>query len=162
EKVYSDEQDVVLFWKTHMLYYVKTDRLFRDLMVEEDGLRFFFDCTHLQHKKNNEKRALVFAFDSIEEDGTVRLNVTYSERGRVTKTDTILKELKKAGRQEIKEAALLRALRVFERQSEVDFFINKDARNFLCEQFDLWMYQYLFKDGTAWNHGRIRQLQALK
>jgi len=29
EKVYTDERDVVLFWKTHMLYYVKTDRLFK-------------------------------------------------------------------------------------------------------------------------------------
>ena len=28
EKVYTDDRDVVLFWKTHMLYYVKTDRLF--------------------------------------------------------------------------------------------------------------------------------------
>jgi adenine specific DNA methylase Mod len=161
EKVYTDEQDVVLFWKTHMLYYVKSDRLFRDLKVEEDGQKFFFDCTHLQHKKNNEKRALVFSFDKVEKDGTVRLDVTYSERGRVTKTDDILKALKKA-KAPLKEATLLRALKVFERQSEIDYFINKDARSFLREQFDLWMYQYLFKDGTAWNHGRIRQLQALK
>ncbi len=29
EKVYTDDKDVMLFWKTHMLYYVKTDRLFR-------------------------------------------------------------------------------------------------------------------------------------
>jgi putative DNA methylase len=28
EKVYTDDRDVVLFWKTHMLYYVKTDRRF--------------------------------------------------------------------------------------------------------------------------------------
>ena len=41
EKVYTDDRDVVLFWKTHMLYYVKTDRLFNNsdnphcLTVEE-------------------------------------------------------------------------------------------------------------------------------
>ena len=29
EKVYTDDKDVILFWKTHMLYYVKTDRLFK-------------------------------------------------------------------------------------------------------------------------------------
>ena len=45
ERVYTDEQDVVLFWKTHMLYYVKTDRLFRDLKVEIGDHTFFFDCT---------------------------------------------------------------------------------------------------------------------
>src|ERR1022692_851404 len=58
ERVYTDEQDVVLFWKTHMLYYVKTDRLFRDLKVELDGHTFFFDCTALEQKKSNEKREL--------------------------------------------------------------------------------------------------------
>ena len=34
EKVYTDDKDVILFWKTHMLYYVKTDRLFKNLEVE--------------------------------------------------------------------------------------------------------------------------------
>jgi len=161
EKVYSDENDVVLFWKTHMLYYVKTDRLFRDLKVDLDGHIFFFDCTALQHKKNNEKRQLVFHFEKVERDGSVRMGVTYSEKGRITKTDDLLKALKKAGHL-VSEAILLKALRVFEKQSEVDFFINKDARAFLREQFDLWMYQYLFKDGTAWGAVRIQQLQALK
>jgi hypothetical protein len=36
EKVYTDEKDVILFWKTQMLYYVKTDRIFRSLPVEFD------------------------------------------------------------------------------------------------------------------------------
>lgn len=161
EKVYTDEQDVVLFWKTHMLYYVKTDRLFRDLKVELDGQTFFFDCTALEHKKNNEKRQLVFDFQKVERDGTIRMGVIYSERGRITKTEDILKALKKA-EHPVKEALLEKAMAVFERQSEVDYFINKDARGFLREQFDLWMYQYLFKDGTDWTPARIKQLQALK
>ena len=97
EKVYTDEQDVVLFWKTHMLYYVKTDRIFRDLKVDMEGRTFFFDCADLRHKKANEKRELVFALDKVEQDGAIRLGVTYSERGRKTKTDEILKALKKAG-----------------------------------------------------------------
>jgi len=161
EKVYTDEQDVVLFWKTHMLYYVKTDRMFRDLKVEIEGQTFFFDCSGLEHKKNNEKRQLVFDLQKVERDGTVRMGVGYSERGRITKTEEILKALKKA-EHPVKEAVLEKAMRVFERQSEVDYFINKDARGFLREQFDLWMYQYLFKDGTAWGMVRIKQLQVLK
>ncbi len=161
EKVYTDEQDVVLFWKTHMLYYVKTDRLFRDLKVEIGDHTFFFDCTALQHKKSNEKRELVFTFLKIEKDGAIRLAASYSERGRITKTEDILKELKKAA-VKVTEADLDRAMRVFGRQSEVDYFINKDARSFLREQFDLWMYQYLFKDETHWNPIRLTQLQALK
>src|SRR5690554_7222966 len=45
EKVYSDEKDVILFWKTRMLYYVKTDRIFRSLEIESDGFKFFFDVS---------------------------------------------------------------------------------------------------------------------
>lgn len=161
EKVYTDEQDTVLFWKTHMLYYVKTDRIFRDLKVTVDDQVFVFDCADLQHKKANEKRDLVFTFQRVEKDGAIRLAVAYSERGRQTKTEEILKALKKAERP-VKEAVLEKAMRVFGRQSEVDYFINKDARAFLREQFDLWMYQYIFKDATPWSPVRIAQLQALK
>ena len=31
EKIYIDDRDVLLFWKTRMLYYVKTDRIFRSM-----------------------------------------------------------------------------------------------------------------------------------
>jgi len=31
ERVYTDDRDVVLFWKTQMLYYVKTDRIFKSM-----------------------------------------------------------------------------------------------------------------------------------
>jgi hypothetical protein len=34
QKFYNALKDVILFWKTHMLYYVKTDRLFKNLEVE--------------------------------------------------------------------------------------------------------------------------------
>ena len=110
EKVYTDERDVVLFWKTHMLYYVKTDRLFRNLKVDVDGHTFFFDCAGLRHKKANEKRELLFTFDKIEANGAIGLLVTYSESGRITKIDDILKALKKAG-QPVKEAVLDKALK---------------------------------------------------
>jgi len=81
EKVYTNDRDVVLFWKTHMLYYVKTDRLFRSMAVEVDGFRFFFDVSTLEHKKANEKRSLVYNFKERREDGTLVLSVAYSERG---------------------------------------------------------------------------------
>ena len=62
EKVYTDDKDVMLFWKTHMLYYVKTDRLFKSMEVEIDGRKFFFDVAALEHKKANEKRDIVYTF----------------------------------------------------------------------------------------------------
>ncbi len=172
EKVYTDDRDVALFWKTHMLYYVKTDRLFHSMTVEVDGFRFFFDVSTLEHKKANEKRALVYAFEERRSDGTLVFTVTYSEKGRKTRLNDIRRAikdalgLKKYTAQVPAEETLERAFRLFERQSEVDYFINKDARQFLREQFNLWLYQYVFepeqRGGTVWTERRIKQLQALK
>src|SRR3990172_6348174 len=63
EKVYTDDKDVMLFWKTQMLYYVKTDRLFRSLDVEVDGTNFHFDASNLEHKKANEKRDIIYSLE---------------------------------------------------------------------------------------------------
>ncbi len=161
EKVYTDDRDVVLFWKTHMLYYVKTDRLFKSMEVEADGRKFFFDVSTLEHKRANEKRDIVYTFKEKRGDGTLVFSVAYSERGKKTRTDEILTTLRKIG-DKINEDTLERAFRVFEKQSEVDYFINKDARAFLEEQFDLWMYQYIFRGESEWTEKRIRQLQTLR
>ncbi|MBN1305710.1 MAG: hypothetical protein JXA13_14830, partial [Anaerolineales bacterium] len=161
EKVYTDDRDVILFWKTHMLYYVKTDRIFTSLNVEVNGTKFFFDASKIELKKSNEKRQLVFDFRQVARDSTLVFDVTYSERGKTTKVDDILKAVKKAD-QKLDDETLNQAMRVFEKQSEVDYFINKNARAFLQEQFDLWMYQYLFAGKNVWQAERLAQLQALK
>jgi adenine specific DNA methylase Mod len=161
EKVYTDEKDVILFWKTQMLYYVKTDRIFRSLEIESDGFKFFFDVSSLEHKKANEKRSLIFELKEVKQDKTIVFTVLYSEKGRITKTEDILKALKKENIA-INEEQLERAFRVFERQSEVDFFINKNAKAFLQEQFKLWSYQYFWEGAKEWSADRVNQLQILK
>ncbi|MEO0144935.1 MAG: site-specific DNA-methyltransferase, partial [candidate division WOR-3 bacterium] len=161
EKVYTDEKDVVLFWKTHMLYYVKTDRVFRSMNVEVDGYKFFFDVSELQPKRNNEKRELIYELSEVKEDGTIHIKVKYSERGKETKTEEILKELKK-NYKKLSEEVLEKAFRTFEKQSEVDYFINKNAREFLREQFKLWLYQYYFDNEGEFTKERVDQLNILK
>lgn len=173
ERVYTDDRDVVLFWKTARLYYVKTDRLFRSMTVEVDGFRFFFDVSTLEHKKANEKRSLIFEFKERREDGVLVFTVRYSERGRQTTLSNIRSALRDALKLPRRtdavpsEEALERAFQLFERQSEVDYFLCKDAQSFLREQFDLWLWQYLLgKPGeapqTEWTEERLKQLQALK
>jgi adenine specific DNA methylase Mod len=152
---------VILFWKTHMLYYVKTDRLFRNLEVEIDGTKFFFDVSTLEHKRANEKREILYEFKEMRKDGTLVFQVAYSERGRKTKIDEIMRGLRKQG-VKVGEEVLERAFLVFERQSEVDYFINKNAKAFLQEQFNLWLYQYVFSGESEWTETRIKQLQVLK
>jgi adenine-specific DNA-methyltransferase len=97
EKVYTDDRDVIPFWKTHMLYYVKTDRIFTSLKVELDGVKFFFDAGSMTLKKSNEKRQVVYAFRKVDPEGALDFDVAYSERGRSTKVDDILKGVKQSG-----------------------------------------------------------------
>jgi len=97
-------------------------------------------------KKQTKKRNLIYELAEIIRDKTISFIVRYSEKGKVTKTDDILKEIRKKDIK-ISEEQLDKAFSVFQRQSEVDFFINKDAKKFLQEQFKLWSYQY-FWDGA--------------
>ena len=171
QQVYADGRDVALSWKTQMLYYVKSDVLVRSMPVElnEEGKpqntrRFYFDASEIEHKKNNEKREFIFSFGEVkqEKEGKViHLKVAYSQKARTTKTDDILKQSRKGG-VSLSEDELQKAIGVFRRQTEADFFINKDARGFLREQFDLWVYQYLFQEETVFEEKRIRQIQAIK
>ena len=165
DKVYTDDKDVILFWKTRMLYYVKTDRIFKNLKIEiedkDKTFQFFFDVSHLEYKKANEKRSLVYELKKVSQDKTIFFDVFYSEKGRQTNFDEIKKKLKEKGIK-ITDEILEKAFSTFEAQSEVDYFINKDAKEFLKEQFKLWLYQYIYSEETEWPKERIDQLQILK
>ncbi len=161
EKVYTDDKDVILFWKTHMLYYVKTDRLFKNLEVEVENSKFFFDVSQLEHKKAFEKKQVIYDFKEKAKNGRLVFDVSYTEKGKKTKITEILRALKEEG-VTINEDVLERAFRIFEKQSEVDYFINKNAKEFLREQFNIWLYQYVFSGESEWTEERIKQLQILK
>ena len=174
ERVYSTDEDVALSWKTHMLYYVKSDVLVRSMpVILEDRQHpahrklFYFDASRVEHKSNNERREFVFEFAKVEkspEGNVVQLTVSYSQKGKKTNVETIIKKARTApgARVTLKEDELQDAFRVFRRQTEADFFINKDARGFLREQFDLWLYQYMFQEETIFEQARLDQLQAIQ
>jgi len=63
-----------------MLYYVKTDRIFRSLPVEFDGFKFYFDASRIENKKANEKRSLVFELNQVREDSTIVLTFNTPKR----------------------------------------------------------------------------------
>jgi adenine-specific DNA-methyltransferase len=165
DKVYTDDKDVILFWKTRMLYYIKTDRIFKNLKIEieskNENYQFFFDVSNLEYKKANEKRSLIYQFKKISSDGTIFFDVFYSEKGRQTKYDEIKKSLKEKGIK-ITDEVLDKAFSTFEAQSEVDYFINKNAKEFLQEQFKIWLYQYIYSEETEWPKERVDELQILK
>ncbi|MCS7201002.1 MAG: site-specific DNA-methyltransferase, partial [Patescibacteria group bacterium] len=165
DKVYTDDKDVILFWKTRMLYYVKTDRIFKNLEIEleenNQKYKFFFDVSQLEYKKANEKRSLIYELKDIRNGEIITFNVFYSEKGKKTNYDDIKKKLKE-NNIKITDDILDKAFSTFEKQSEVDYFINKNANEFLKEQFKLWLYQYYYSEDAEWPKERIDELQILK
>ncbi len=174
EKVYIDNKDVVLFWKTHMLYYVKSDILFQDIRVkvtddsDDTGYVFYFDVGNLHQKQNNEKKELIFKYkesktekvdgfhDHMTGDKTFVLSVGYSERGKKTDISAI------SASSGINGNIIEKAIRTFKKQTTVDFFINKNAKGFLEEQLELFLHQYLLEDENIFNEEILLQIKALK
>ncbi|MDY0194241.1 MAG: DNA methyltransferase [Aliarcobacter butzleri] len=160
EQVISNKQDTSLFYKTQMLYYVKSDKIFKDLEIEIENKKYIFDVSNMEGKKANEKKNLVYELKSIE-NKSLTFNVIYSEKGKTTKTADIVKVAKKSDI-ELNEEELKKAFQVFEKQSNVDYFINKDAKRFLTEQLDMWIYQYMFSQEVDFNMERFSQIQDFK
>ena len=160
ERVYSNNENVKLFWKTHMLYYVKTDKIWHDLVVSSGDHKICFDVSKLEHKKANEKKEIIYELKKIK-GREIFFTVFYSERGRKTKNEEILKTFKKEG-VSLDEIKLEEAFRIFKKQNDVDFFINKNAKIFLKEQFDNWIKNYLLDIESDFEEERIKQLKILK
>ena len=223
-KVYSDREDVSLFWKTSKLYYVKSEANYRtieNLQLNGDpeiAFDFHFDASLLKHKKANEKKELAFYFVGTQKRANkkvIKFKVVYKNDNKYNKLKEILdikdnpKIIKyvlensekldkkitfkndgldlemvneKGGRNFVNAELLIqdnqdllggvtvepaisdtsdiekylrlksiilnaenidKAFKVYKKQTEIDYFIHKDAKGFLREQFDLYMYQYL-------------------
>jgi len=164
DKIYTDQDDVILFWKTRMLYYVKTDKIWNNLTVEydKDGVKYKinFDVSKLEHKSANEKREVIYQLNNIKSN-EISFYVLYSERGRETKVDEIRKKLKE-NKIYLDDEDIEKIFKIFEKQNEIDYFINKDAKSFLREQFDLWLKNYIFDDESDFSEKRIKELKTLK
>ncbi len=172
EQVYTDNKDVVLFWKTHMLYYVKSDILFSkmDIFVEEekdksDSKHLRFDVTELSNKKSNTKNELVYEFEKFEPDnksGIYTFKVSYKKGRKSTNFEKINKEIKAVGVPLLTEEVFNKGIRMFEKQNTIDYFINKNAREFLSEQLDLYLHQLLLDEENIFDEKRLNQFKIIK
>ena len=175
ERVYADGEEVALSWKTRDLYYVKSDVLVKSMPVtlqDDRGntVHFYFDASAIEHKQNNERREFVFDFIEVKKTQVeqnrgwhrqIHLKASYSKKGKKTKTNDILRRLRQANIR-LADQDLHKAIAVFKRQTEADYFIHKDAGGFLREQFYLWLYQYMFWEENIFQEDRLSQLQAIR
>ncbi len=149
-----------LFWKTNMLYYVKTDKIFKNMNFELEAFKFYFDISKLNLDKVKKNRTIYFEFDKKEKDNKLFFSAINAQESE-SKREELLKKIKLEG-VEISESLLLKSFKIFKKQTEIDYFINKNVKEFLKEQFNLWMFQYIFSEENEWSNTRIRELQILK
>ncbi|RVZ10535.1 site-specific DNA-methyltransferase [Helicobacter pylori] len=158
----SLKKDTALFYKTKDLYYVKSETNYKDFCFELGNILFNFDASLLESKKNNEKVDLVFNLkDTDTKTNTLNFSVTLSSKGTQTKTNEILKECSNQG-VKLDEEVLKKAFVKFKKQGSMDYFIHKNALGFLKEQLDLYLFEYLFKEMTAFDLKRLNEINIIK
>ena len=161
EKITS--KDTELFYKTNMLYYIKSDKIYKAMKVELENKKFIeFDIQNLGEKTANQKAEIIFEFANVNlQNNTLTLQAQYSQKSKITKKDDIIKQANKSGFS-LTENDLDKAINAFNKQSSFDFFINKNAAEFLCNELDLYIYQYLFSQQSNFNENRIKQISDFK
>lgn len=170
-KVYTNSKDTSLFYKTQNLYYVKSDTLYHDAEItsQDSKYTFIFDTSNFIPNADNAKNKAIFKF-TIEEN--IRIYVlndkeSLKELPNVFKqnsgdlSDEFIKSLKDKKIQ-LQEEEIKKILSSYKRQNEIDFFIHKNARAFLQEQFNLWLCNYVLDDITQWRQEKIEELNTLK
>lgn len=158
----SLKKDTALFYKTKDLYYVKSETIYKDFCFELENILFNFDASLLESKKYNEKVDLVFDLKDIDaKTNTLNFSVTLSNQGNQTKISKILKGCFNQG-VKLDEEILKKAFVKFKKQGSMDYFIHKNALGFLKEQLDLYLFEYLFKEMTAFDAKRLNEINTIK
>ncbi len=234
EKIYSDAEDVSLFWKTQKLYYVKSEANYKNMEIEipEKEIFFSFDTSGLKRQKANEKKELIFYLSGAI-DNKLFFKVMYKEQPKYEKIKKYLKiddtkEVQKYIKEnypDIKNDNIIintngfdlslfnktklfdnifvnedkdlltvelefapskidqilyfckklpklrllweenfnKAFATYKKQNEIDYFIHKDAENFLKEQLNLYFYNYFMNDlETDFAEAKIKVMQRVK
>ena len=163
--VYKDD-DVSLFWKTQDLYYIKSEKLFDEMSFEIGDVTYQFNVDELKRQTANEKLTYKFLIDINDitsyQDNRDWTCYNFIIKVMSNKSDKALFEnlydlSSKGGLADFKKAylkinkfydenELLEALRKYQKQSDIDYFIHKNAKIFLEEQLDLYMYNAIGRD----------------
>ena len=174
-KVYSNQKDTALFYKTSDLYYIKSDSIYEDAILtnEFETFSLSFNTSNFIPKSDNQKNKTYFYLKNID-NSTQQLNIEVSNQNEMEEfeipvfkksssefSDEFSKKLKEF---KLNEDEVKKLFRAYKRQNEIDFFIHKNAKSFLEEQFDLFFYNYLFKDSKIqnWQDSAINKLLALR
>ncbi|EKE4922123.1 site-specific DNA-methyltransferase [Campylobacter jejuni] len=171
-RVYSNSKDTSLFYKTQNLYYVKSDTIYNPLSLQSEDKKYTLNFLTDEYEQNadNNKSKINFYLQNIQDDN-INIKVINSKNNdgaNVFKqnssefSDVFLKTLKNAQINIKEEEELKKLFKTYKKQNEVDFFIHKNAKEFLKEQFDLWLFSYVNDSITDWTKEKIDEINDLK
>ena len=171
-RVYSNNDDTALFYKTRDLYYVKSDAIYKSLEINVRDYVLFFDAADWVQSADNSKNLLEIRFEKLEKN-RLCFKVLNKTQKQFAKLKNVFKQnsnefgkefLEAISSLNITEDEIRKAIRDYKKQNEVDFFVHKDARKFLKEQFNQYLYNYLFDDENidVWSEDRIKQIKNIK
>ncbi len=157
----KDNKDVALFWKTQDLYYIKTEKVFESMTFDMNNVKYVFDTSLIERQIANEKITYYYIIQNKnikklnEQQGIlceVCINVVSNKDiidgyNILNKKDcdNFLKEIKKIYSLYNKDD-LYDAIKKFNKQSDIDYFIHKNAKEFLNEQLDIYLFEEIGKD----------------
>lgn len=162
EKIYEDNE-VKLFWKTHMLYYVKRKSEWNNLLVEsysvgDDKFDVQFDTSKIS-SDSMKVDELSYKIDDID-DNHIKISIL-TESKNAQKFDDMRKQMDNyfsgISKEDVKDI-----ISIFQKQNTFDYFITKNCESFLKSQFDLWISQYLLDTETKFSENRISQINDIK
>lgn len=163
-RVYTNSKDTSLFYKTQNLYYVKSDVIYHNAEIksEDSSYTFIFDTSYFTPNSDNAKNKAIFKFKIDEEIRIYVLNnkeelqdlPNVFKQNSSDLSDEFIKALKDK-QIRLQEEEIKKILYAYKKQNEVDFFIHKNARVFLQEQFNLWMFKYVVDDITDWSKDKM-------
>ncbi len=156
-------KEVSLIWTTKSLYYVKTDKLWRSSTIryskEDISFTILFDVSDMRHKSRNEKKHLNFSLKSVTSDEIV-FEVSYSSR-RKTDLEGICSTLNEHGIF-LDKSDLESVFKAFKRQRTAEYFIHKNAQEFLNDQLSLWIYSRFYSEGISPNLDDEHRIQLFR
>ncbi|HEH4128043.1 TPA: site-specific DNA-methyltransferase, partial [Campylobacter jejuni] len=145
--------------------------IYNPLSLQSEDKKYTLNFLTDEYEQNadNNKSKINFYLQNIQDDN-INIKVINSKNNdgaNVFKqnssefSDVFLKTLKNA-QINIKEEELKKLFKTYKKQNEVDFFIHKNAKEFLKEQFDLWLFSYVNDSITDWTKEKIDEINDLK
>lgn len=159
ERIYAQDKESALYFRTKNSYYVKSDIILRNLEISAYGYRFLFDASSVEGKFANEKKRVIFELKNVDSEKQIVFKVHYVSGKANMDIEQILSKLHSLG-VNIDENQLKQVFNTFLKQNIAHLFVHKNPRRFLREQFDNWLHQYVLSSGLSYE--RYQRIYVLR